>query len=338
VDIPPLSRPYFSFNRKWELVWLRICWLITVVFTLILLFAWPQTRSLDFIVYLHQWSESVPVEYFFRVLTFLGDDEFFIIFFGILLWCVNKSLGFWTTVMLLTSGLYGGVIKDLTFLERPDLAGVIHPVSAAFPSGHTLAAVTVWGYLAVRIKKTWFWIWAILITAGIGFSRLILGYHFLGDVLGGVALGLPFLLLFFWLSVQSLERGGANTCTWPLLLVFSVAGPVVLTAVLPGVNSPKILGCLAGASVGYILEKEKVRSITFTSLPLQFIKVLVGLAVPFGLIISLGRIFPCGVSNPAFTAKAVNFISYFLVGIWGTLLAPAIFVALKLTPHESAIK
>jgi membrane-associated phospholipid phosphatase len=336
LHMPPLRRPFFSYNREWELIWLRICWLVIIVFALILFLAWPQTRSLAFIVYLHQWSKSIPVEYFFRVLTFLGDDEFFIIFLSILFWCVNKNLGFWTTALLLIMGVYGGIIKDLTFLERPDLAGVSQPVSAAFPSGHTLAAVIFWGYLAVRIKKTWFWIVALLIVFGIGLSRLVLGYHFLGDVLGGVALGLPLLLLFAWLSVYFLERGRADTCPWPLLLIIAVAVPVLLAAVLPGVSSPKLLGCLAGASAGYILEKEKVRFVTAASLPLQFVKILIGLALPCSLVVGLGRIFPHSISNLASSTKAAGFTGYFLVGIWGTLLAPAIFMALKLAPRESS--
>ena len=334
MRMPPLHRPFFSHNREWELIWLRICWLVIIVFALILFFAWPQTRSLTLIAYLHQWGKSIPVEYFFRVLTFLGDDEFFIIFLSILFWCVNKNLGFQMMVLLLVTGVCGGIIKELTFLERPDLAGVIQPLNAAFPSGHTLAAVTFWGYLAVRIKKTWFWIAAFLLAFGIGLSRLVLGYHFLGDVLGGVALGLPLLLLFVWLSVYFLERGRLDTCPGPLLLILSVAVPVLLAAVLPGVSSPKLLGCLAGVSAGYILEKEKVRSVTAAPLLLQFTKVLIGLALPYFLVIGLGRIFPHSISNFAFTAQTAGLAGYFLVGIWGTLLAPVIFVALKLAPRE----
>ena len=335
MDMPPLKRPYFSPNRGREFTWLLICWFVTVVCTLILIFAWPQTRSLDFILYLYQWS-STPVGYFFKALSFLGEDEFFMVFFGIILWCVNKSLGFWTTVMLLTSGVYRGVIKDLTFLERPALAGVIHPEDTAFPSGHTLTAITVWGYLAVGIKKTGFWVWAIIVMVGMGLSRMVLGHHFLGDVLGGFALGLPFLLFFIWLSVHFVERGWVEKFSVPLLLALSVAGPVVLTAVIPGVDSPKLLGYLAGASMGYILEKEKVRSITAASLPLQFVKVILGVVVLFGIIVGLGGIFPSGGPDAAFAAQMVGFFRYALGGVWGTLLAPALFVALKLTPREQA--
>ena len=337
MDMPPLNRPYFSPNRGREFTWLLICWIVTAACSLILVVAWPQTRSLDFVIYLYQWGASSPVGYFFKALTFLGEDEFFMIFFGIILWCVNKNLGFWTTVMLLTSGIYRGVIKDLTHLERPALAGVIHPEDTAFPSGHTLTAVTVWGYLAVRIKKTGFWVWAIFVMVGMGLSRLVLGHHFLGDVLGGFALGLPFLLFFIWLSVQFVERGWVEKFSVPLLLTLSVVGPVVLTAVIPGADSPKILGYLAGACAGYILEKEKVRSITAAALPLQFVKVILGLAVLFGIIVGLGGVLPSGGPDAAFAVKMVGFTRYALGGVWATLLAPAVFVALKLTPRESTV-
>jgi membrane-associated phospholipid phosphatase len=336
LNIPPLSRPYFSSNRRREAALLLICRLITVVFALILIFAWPQTRSIDLILSLHQWNDSTLCEYFFRSLSFLGDDWFFMIFLGILLWCVDKNLGFWTAVVLLTSGACTGVIKELTFLERPDLSGVTHPGNAAFPSGHTLTAVTVWGYIAVRIKKTWAWVGAAMVTAGTSLSRLVLGYHFLGDVLGGIVLGVPFLMLFIWFSVLFVERDWVSKLRFPLLLTISVAAPAVLAVVLPGAGSPKILGYLAGASVGYILEKEKVRSITSAPLPLQFVKVILGLGVPFMLVTALGSILQHGVTGLDFAAATgmVKFICCAFGGLWGTLLAPAFFIALQLTQSK----
>ncbi|MDZ4131521.1 MAG: phosphatase PAP2 family protein, partial [Dethiobacteria bacterium] len=157
------------------------------VSAVILIIAWPQTRSLAFVAALQQWR-SVPLEILFRAFTFLGDDQFFMIFFSVLIWCVSKTLGFWGAFMLLASGTYSNLIKDITLLERPPLEGVVHPAgSYAFPSGHTLTAVTVWGYLAVRLQKKALWIWTFVAVAMIGFSRLVLGYHFLGDVLGGFA-------------------------------------------------------------------------------------------------------------------------------------------------------
>lgn len=140
------------------------------------------------------------------------------VFFGIMLWCVNKSLAFWVTFMLLTSGVYRGVIKELTFLERPYFEGVTHPPDTAFPSGHNLTAVTVWGYMSVSIRKTGFWVWIVLLVIGMSLSRLVLGYHYLGDVLGGIALGIPFLLFFIWLNALFIEKGWAEKFSMPLLL------------------------------------------------------------------------------------------------------------------------
>jgi membrane-associated phospholipid phosphatase len=155
---------------------------VAFVSTVILVFAWPQTRSVAFISALQQWR-SVLVELLFRAFTFLGDDQFFMIFFSVLSWCVSKTLGFWGAFMLFASGTFSNLAKDITLLECPPLEGVIHPAfSYAFPSGHTLTAVTVWGYLAVLLQKKALWIWTFVAVAMIGFSRLVLGYHFLGDV------------------------------------------------------------------------------------------------------------------------------------------------------------
>jgi membrane-associated phospholipid phosphatase len=327
LNIPPLSKPFFSEDPGREKAAIVILLVSAFLAALILALAWPATRSLELILALQQWR-SVPVELLFRAFTFLGDDQFFMIFFSVLIWCVSKSLGFWGAFMLLTSGTYSNFIKDITMLERPALEGVVHPAgSYAFPSGHTLTAITVWPYLAARLKKRGYFIWAVVAIVMIGFSRLVLGYHFLGDVIGGVAFGVPFLLLFLWVSAAFYEKGWIDKFSTPLLLALSVAIPVLLTTVLPGADPPKLLGYLAGASVGYILEKQRVKASVKATLPLQVVKVLLGVVVLFGIIVGLGGVLPSSVA-------ALGFIRYGLGGIWVTLFAPALFVYLKLAVKE----
>lgn len=327
MQFPPVAKPYFSKDPRKERNWIIFLWLTALLSALILVLAWPQTRSTEFIIALQQWR-ILPVEIFFRFFTFLGDDEFFMVFFSVLIWCVSKSLGFWSAFMLLASATYSNLIKDLTLLERPPLEGITHPAgSYAFPSGHTLTAVTVWGYLAVRLQKRIFWIWAFVAVAVIGFSRLVLGYHFLGDVLGGLAFGIPFLLLFLWVSAQIFEKGWQEKLSTPVLLVLAIAIPVLLVAVLPGADPPKILGYLSGASCGYILEKEKLRFSVKASLPFHFLKALIGVAVLFAIIVGLGGLLPSAVAP-------LGFIRYALGGIWVTLGAPAIFVRFGLSGRE----
>lgn len=323
MDLYPVQKPYFSRDPKQESSWVMFLLSVAFVSAFILVFAWPQTRSVTFILALQQWR-SAPLELLFRALTFLGDDQFFMIFFSVLIWCVSKTLGFWGAFMLLASGTYGNLIKDITLLERPPLEGVIHPAgSYAFPSGHTLTAVTVWGYLAVRLQKKALWVWTFLAVVMIGFSRLVLGYHFLGDVLGGLSFGILFLLFFLWVSANIYEKGWSDKLSTPLLLIISIALPVMLTVVLPGADPPKLMGFLAGASFGYLLEKEKVRSLVEAKFTLQVIKVVLGAVVLFGIIFGLGGILPSSV-------VWLGFIRYALGGIWVTLFAPLLFVSIKL--------
>lgn len=327
MNISPVTRPYFSRDLGREKFWILACWLVTALSALILILAWPQTRSTVFIQTLVGWS-STPVEYFFRGFTFLGDDQFFMIFFSVLLWCVSKTLGFWSAFMLLTSATYSNLIKDLTMLERPPIEGVIHPAgSYAFPSGHTLTAVTVWGYIAARLNKKVYWIWFFVAVVLIGFSRLTLGYHFLGDVIGGLAFGIPFLLFFLWSSSVIYEKGLAEKLAAPVLITAAIIIPLILVTVLPGADPPKILGYLSGISVGYVLERQKVRARTSAPFVKQVLKSLLGLAVLFGIIIGLGGLLPSAVTY-------LGFIRYALGGLWATLGAPALFVALKLSGRE----
>lgn len=326
---PPVTRPYFSPHRGRERFWLVFCWAVVLACVLVLYFFWEQTRDMGFILFLQQFRTILPVEYFFQLFTFLGNDEFYMLFFGVLIWCVSKPLGFWTAAVLLVSGVFSSSIKDLTVLERPSLEGMEQLDSHAFPSGHTLTAVTVWGYMGVRLKKTGFWIWAIAAMVLIAFSRIILGYHFPGDILGGYAFGIPLLLFFVWISAVFVEKGWDQKISTPVLLLLCIAIPVLLTFLAPASDFYKLMGLLAGASAGYIVEKEKIRAATKTIWPFQIIKALLGTAVLFGIVLGLSGVLPSSVT-------AFGFIRYALGGIWVTLLAPALFVTLKLTPREPA--
>lgn len=321
MQFPPVRRPFFSEDPKRESFWTWFLLAAAAASTVILVAAWPQTRSVEFISTLQHWRVA-PVEFIFRLFTFIGDDEFFMVFFSVLIWCYSKTLGFWGAFMLLSSAVYSNLIKDITLLERPPLEGVVHPEgSYAFPSGHTLTAVTVWGYLAVRVKKKALWIWAFVAVIVIGFSRLVLGYHFLGDVLGGIVFGIPFLLFFLWVSSLLAEKRLLEKFSVPLLLALSVIVPILLAAVLPGADPPKILGYICGASFGYILETNYVNFKVESTFLLQVLKVFIGVAVLFGIIVGLGGLLPSALAP-------LGFIRYALGGVWVTLGAPLLFVRL----------
>src|SRR6202012_2392594 len=93
------------------------------------------------------------------------------------------------------------VLKDLVGRLRPVVA---HPVAYgtgdSFPSGHALGSIVCYGALFLVFLPVTRGIWrrvftAVIVTliAAIGISRLLLGVHYLSDVLGAWALGITWL-------------------------------------------------------------------------------------------------------------------------------------------------
>ena len=76
------------------------------------------------------------------------------------------------------------------FLLRPELALLVPPPgNAAFPSGHTAASFAAVFALRASGAEKRLWVPALILAAGIAFSRLYLYVHWPTDVLGGALLG-----------------------------------------------------------------------------------------------------------------------------------------------------
>jgi len=61
--------------------------------------------------------------------------------------------------------------------------------SFGLPSGHAQISVVIWFWLALEVRRLWFWGLACTLVAGILFSRLYLGAHDIEDLIGGSLLG-----------------------------------------------------------------------------------------------------------------------------------------------------
>jgi undecaprenyl-diphosphatase len=86
----------------------------------------------------------------------------------------------------------------------------------SFPSGHTMAATLLYGFLAlfaISHLRSGNWRLLVFITAtslvvAVGFSRIYLGAHYLSDVLGALTAGLGWLIYFYyrgWVLAGSLR-------------------------------------------------------------------------------------------------------------------------------------
>jgi len=95
--------------------------------------------------------------------------------------------------------LAGPLLAYLLRVPRPDL-GLSGLAPWSFPSGHTLRATVVYGFLAVVLAggmaphRRWLpYVWAGILITLVGISRLYFGVHWLTDVLGSLTLGLAWV-------------------------------------------------------------------------------------------------------------------------------------------------
>ncbi|WP_185960069.1 phosphatase PAP2 family protein [Planococcus soli] len=94
------------------------------------------------------------------------------------------------------------VLKAAFSRDRPNILETYDGTGYSFPSGHSTAPIVFYGfimYLVIRSKLNVLAKWLINIFLGIlifliAFSRLPLGVHYFTDVIGGLTLGLTWLV------------------------------------------------------------------------------------------------------------------------------------------------
>jgi len=109
------------------------------------------------------------------------------------------------------------VLKALVGRLRPVVAHpVAHGNGNSFPSGHSLGSFVCYGALFLVflpvVGGTWrrvFTAAIVMLIAAIGISRLLLGVHYISDVLGGWTLGLTWLGLTAFAFELSRQAAGA---------------------------------------------------------------------------------------------------------------------------------
>jgi membrane-associated phospholipid phosphatase len=118
-------------------------------------------------------------------------------------------LGFLLLVVIGQNLIANGV-KLLVERERPPVPHLADSSGFSFPSGHSAAAAATYAAVALVLGRGRPWrVKAVLtagaaaVTAAVAASRVLLGVHWLTDVVGGVALG------FGWFVVCAIAFGGA---------------------------------------------------------------------------------------------------------------------------------
>jgi len=319
---------------------------------------------LDWGVSLILWLQSLgtwliaPMRFF----TFLGTEQFYLLIAPALLWCVDTGWGLRMGLALTFSGSLNFVLKLVFHSPRPywydaRVQALSSETSFGMPSGHAQNAVAVWGVLADTLRRPWAWAVAIALMFFIGLSRIYLGVHFPGDVIGGWAAGVVVL----WLILRGerslkpwLERSRVSSQILAILAVsliliaFGALTRVLLgKAELPAdwVNlanrapggkpiEPYALSGLVtsaasffGLAWGGVLLKQRGWFNAGGTAWKRGVRYLIGVAGVLVLYTLLGVIFPHG---ETLGALILRYLRYALIGLWIAYFAPLLFIRLRL--------
>lgn len=207
---------------------------------------------------------------------------------GVTVLMLGLSLLYWLTdrratalVVAYAFGAYAAVLGLKWFFglpRPPEVAWVIATDGYGFPSGHSTAAAVVYGGIALefdRVTERWQAGALAALAVAVACSRVVLGVHFLSDILAGLALGTALLFAFHY---------GADGDP---SLAFAAAGVLGVAALAttwgdPGAM-PEVLG-IVGACVGGGLATARLAAVPrFDSRPEAVALVVVGLAFLVGM-------------------------------------------------------
>jgi len=237
--------------------------------------------------------------FFMVLITSMGSSAFLIAIIIITTFGVDFKKGFLLFELLIWTGLLTGALKILVAFPRPDFVdsrvhnlefgtnntspfrgsypeGIFQLPSPeilkafrlqdsimrspfGFPSGHVALTTALWGAFGILFNnkaiKTLFPFMVITIAL----SRMYLGRHFLGDVLGGFALGLILLIIFIIflkspLKEDFFKQENFKPVLKPKNLVFYIF-MFILPALLTGFNlvESDASGLIFGANFAYLL-------------------------------------------------------------------------------------
>ena len=295
--------------------------------------------------------------------TFLGQEEFFMALLPFLYWCVDARLGLQFAAMTVFSNLGVNILKLFIRMPRPfwvsaDVQPWTAETSFGMPSGHATTAASIWGVLAVYLRKKWTTIFILIVIFLIGISRVFLGMHFLSQVLVGWLLGGLLLLIFLRVTPPIMRWFLKFPIAMQIGLVFLVSiliiciflvfylllvdwqaaaqwvelgsrplegdpfNPIELSSAFTLAGT--WFGGMAGAAWYYHRHGLFDTSGSFLQKTFRY---LLGVAVLIVLWYGLGAIFP---RTPTADGYILRFLRYSLLGLWLTVFAPWVFKKLGL--------
>lgn len=155
-----------------------------------------------------------------KTATHLGDSYAVIVFCLLLLIIpkARRTIALPVSIAVILSLLLNVVLKIAFSRERPDVLRMINETSYSFPSGHSMINSSLYTMLAlltlkfVKRLRTKLVLLAvcIIVPVCIGFTRLYLGVHYAGDIIGGWIIGFAVSVFVYYVWKREYGRARAE--------------------------------------------------------------------------------------------------------------------------------
>lgn len=284
--------------------------------------------QLEFLKYLQEISNPF-LDTFFTLITNLGSETFYILAITYIYWCFNKNLGIRLLFITMSSLYINEILKELFHTQRPIHVEGINtvlkkPLSRySFPSGNAQVAAAFWTYLMKKVKDKKVYIIGCTIVILVAFSRVYLRVHWPIDVIGGILIAIGIVVLMDYIINKVDKYNMADIMKIAVCILISM----ILLLLKFDETTAKIVGLTVAALIGYFIENRHINFKEKADLKYQIAKYIIGVLVFLALKIIIKKALPSGV--------VFSYVRYFVLGLWITLLAPALFVKTGLSSKSN---
>ena len=274
---------------------------------------------------------------FMALITYCGDEIFFMALAIAVFWCISKRDGYYILMVGFLGTVGNQFLKLLFRIPRPwvldpDFTIVESARAAAtgysFPSGHTQNIVGTMSCVTLMTKQKKIRIVAIVLMILVPFSRMYLGCHTPLDV--GVSFILALALAFSLRPIIVKSEQNPHLMWgilflslivvilyWAFITFYGFPADIDADNLYSGVkNAYTLLGCLVGIVAVKVLDDRFIHFQVDAVWWAQILKVVLGLILIIGVRVGLKA--PLQAVMPEFPATAVRyfFIVFFAGAVW----------------------
>lgn len=288
---------------------------------------------MELITLFRSWTSPV-LDKVLGLVTDLGSTKFYLIAIPVVYWCLDRLSGYVIGLTVLLGGVATDISKGLINAPRPfQVDPSVNPsehflataTGSGMPSGHAFNSMAFWLASSFRCPRAWFRAFAAFLVLLIGFTRLYGGVHFPLQVLWGWLAGALCAILVAAVVRQCALKQKYGFRRMALGIALAV---LVLYALIPSLRSGSggdyvgLAGIAGGMSLGYYLHLGLIRTSAAGPLIKQLAKLLIG----FAGFLALKELADLGAQR----LPQMLLPLYFLLGLWPSFFATALFKLFKL--------